>query len=204
MAALSRFQMDLTPEELDSIERWSAFAGFRTKRDFFLNAFTLFQWAAKQILLGRSICAINEATGEVRHLEMPGLAAIAAKTRPTVLSMEEFDRRSAEPGKPFAEFLPTLKRMRLAVEKKWEVTSDDEPNNELARILLGNPHLFNEVLDGVLKIRSVLATDPQSFVEGYLRDGRGRGILLEVLPHTKSSLSWFSSRSTRSSHWSRS
>ncbi len=109
MAALSRFQMDLAPEELDSIERWSAFAGFRTKRDFFLNAFTLFQWAAKQILLGRSICAINEATGEVRHLEMPGLAAIAAKTRPTVLSMEEFDRRSAEPGKPFAEFLATLK-----------------------------------------------------------------------------------------------
>ena len=93
MAALSRFQMDLTPEELDSIERWSAFAGFRTKRDFFLNAFTLFQWAAKQILLGRSICAINEATGEVRHLEMPGLAVIAAKTRPTVLSMEEVDRR---------------------------------------------------------------------------------------------------------------
>ncbi len=63
------------------------------------------------------------------------------------------------------------------------MTSGDEPNNELARILLSNPHLFNEVLDGVLKIRSVLATDPQSFVEGYLRDGRGRGILLEVLPH---------------------
>jgi hypothetical protein len=109
MAALSRFQMDLTPEELDSIERWSAFAGFRTKRDFFLNAFTLFQWAAKQILLGRSICAVNEATGEVRHLEMPGLAAIAAKTRPTVLSGEELDRQKAGPGRPFTEVLATLK-----------------------------------------------------------------------------------------------
>jgi hypothetical protein len=109
MAALSRFQMDLTPEELDSIEHWSAFAGFRTKRDFFLNAFTLFQWAAKQILLGRSICAINEATGEVRHLEMPGLAVIAAKTRPTVLSPEEFDRRTAGPGQPFADVIATLK-----------------------------------------------------------------------------------------------
>jgi hypothetical protein len=109
MAALSRFQMDLTPEELDSIERWSAFAGFRTKRDFFLNALTLFQWAAKQILLGRSICAINEATGEVRHLEMPGLAVIAAKTRPTVLSPEEFDRRTAAPGQPFVDVIATLK-----------------------------------------------------------------------------------------------
>ena len=103
MAALSRFQMDLTPDELDSIERWSGFAGFRTKREFVLNAFTLFQWAAKQVLLGRTICAINEATGEIRHLEMPGLAAIAAKTRPTVLSPEEVRRRLAEPAEPFAE-----------------------------------------------------------------------------------------------------
>jgi hypothetical protein len=109
MAALSRFQMDLTPDELESIERWSAFAGFRTKRDFFLNAFALFQWAAKQILLGRSICAINEATGEVRHLEMPGLAVIAAKTTGSVLSPEELHRRTAEPGKPLAEFLAKLK-----------------------------------------------------------------------------------------------
>ena len=30
MAALSRFQMDLTPEELDSIERWSARASSET------------------------------------------------------------------------------------------------------------------------------------------------------------------------------
>ena len=104
MATLSRFQIDLTADELDSIERWSGFAGFRTKREFVLNAFTLFQWAAKQILLGRSICAVNEATGEIRHLEMPGLAAIAAKTRPTVLSPEETRRRLAEPEEPFAEF----------------------------------------------------------------------------------------------------
>ena len=69
------------------------------------------------------------------------------------------------------------------MEQTWEVTSDDEPNNELARILVDNPHLFNEILDAVRKVRSVLLTDPQSFVEVYLRDGRGRGILLEVLPH---------------------
>jgi hypothetical protein len=126
MAALSRFQMDLTPEELDSIERWSAFAGFRTKRDFFLNAFTLFQWAARQVLLGRSICAINEATGEVRHLEMPGLAVIAAKTRPTVLSPEEVGRRTAGPAKPFAEFLATLKETSGGEEMGGDVERPDQ------------------------------------------------------------------------------
>jgi hypothetical protein len=126
MAALSRFQMDLTPDELDSIERWSAFAGFRTKRDFFLNAFTLFQWAAKQVLLGRSICAIDEATGEVRHLEMPGLAAIAAKTHPTILSPEDVRRRTAGPATPFADVIATLKETSGREEMAGDVERPDQ------------------------------------------------------------------------------
>jgi hypothetical protein len=126
MAALSRFQIDLTPDELDSIERWSAFAGFRTKREFLLNAFTLFQWAARQVLLGRSICAIDEATGEVRHLEMPGLAVIAAKTRPTVLSPEEVRRRTAGPAKPFADVIATLKEPSGGEEMGGDVERPDQ------------------------------------------------------------------------------
>ena len=77
MATLSRFQLDLSSDELSSIDRWSSLAGFRTKKEFLINAFTLFKWAAQQVLLGRTICAVNEATGEIRHLEMPALAAIA-------------------------------------------------------------------------------------------------------------------------------
>jgi hypothetical protein len=110
MTTLSRFQLDLTPAELDSIERWSAFAGFRTKKEFLLNAFTLFQWAAKQVMLGRTICAMNESTGEIRHLEMPALSAIAENNPPpTFLTPEEVRRRAALPRRPFAEFLETLK-----------------------------------------------------------------------------------------------
>jgi hypothetical protein len=110
MSTLSRFQLDLTPAELDSIERWSGFAGFRTKKEFLLNAFTLFQWAAKQVMLGRTICALNESTGEVRHLEMPALAAIAENNPPpSFLTPEEVRRRTAQPGRPFSEFLATLK-----------------------------------------------------------------------------------------------
>ncbi len=126
MAALSRFQMDLTPEELDSIERWSKFAGFRTKRDYFLNALTLFQWAARQIMLGRSICAINEATGEVRHLEMPGLAVIAGKTHATVLSPEEVNRQTAGPGRPFGDVIAMLKETRGGEEMGRDVERSGE------------------------------------------------------------------------------
>jgi hypothetical protein len=109
MGALSRFQMDLSESELQSMERLSEFAGFRTKREFFLNAFTLFQWAAKQVMLGRTICAMDEATGEVRHLEFPALQAIAAKVPPISLSPNEVRRRLAEPSRPLAEVLAELK-----------------------------------------------------------------------------------------------
>jgi len=108
MAAVSRFQLDLTANELDSIERWSTFAGFRTKREFFNNAFTLFQWAAKQVMLGRTICAMNETTGEVRHLEMPALTAIAENNPPSFLSPQEVRQRLAEPRRPLGEILSEL------------------------------------------------------------------------------------------------
>jgi hypothetical protein len=109
MGALTRFQMDLSDSELDSIERWSEFAGFGTKREFFLNAVTLFQWAAKQVTLGRTICAVNEATGELRHLEMPALAKIAEHAPPAFLTPEEVRQRAAQPGRPLEEVLSRLR-----------------------------------------------------------------------------------------------
>lgn len=108
-----RFQLDLTPDELDSIGRWSGVAGFRTKKEFLLNAFTLFRWAAKQVMLGRTICAVNEATGEIRHLEMPALSAIAdSYPPPALLSPEEVKRRAALPGRPLKEVLADIEAMR--------------------------------------------------------------------------------------------
>ena len=55
MARQSRFQMDLTSDELDLIERWSSMAGGRTKQELLLDGFTLIQWAAKQVMLGGAI-----------------------------------------------------------------------------------------------------------------------------------------------------
>ena len=132
MSNLSRFQMDLTPAELDSIDRWSAVAGFRTKKDFLLNAFTLFQWAAKQVMLGRTICAMNEATGEVRHLEMPALTAIAENSPPTFLTPEESRRRAALPGRPFAEFLATLKETPDGEMDRDVQRRDEQPTGKAA------------------------------------------------------------------------
>jgi hypothetical protein len=48
--------------------------------------------------------------------------------------------------------------------------------------LLGNPHLFHEVLEAAQKVHRDLATNPAGFVDEYQRDGSGRGFILEVLP----------------------
>jgi hypothetical protein len=65
-------------------------------------------------MLGRSICAVNEVTGEIRHLEMPALAAIAQSGPPALLSPEEVRRRIAEPRRELKEILSDLEGDRDA------------------------------------------------------------------------------------------
>lgn len=100
-----RLEVNLTADELDSIERLMSLCGFRTKKDLILNAVTLFRWAAKETLFGRLVGSIDEASGAMRYLEMPALAAIA-DSRPdmTPLSPEEIKRRLAGPAVPLSEF----------------------------------------------------------------------------------------------------
>jgi hypothetical protein len=103
MAANAPFQMELTSEQLDLIGRWSSMAGCETKQELLLDAFALFEWAAKQVMLGRKICAMDEASGEIRHAQVPALAVIADWGAPPPLTLEERRRLSAEPGYPLPE-----------------------------------------------------------------------------------------------------
>ena len=59
-------------------------------------------------MLGRTICAVNESNGELRHLEMPALSAIAEQSPPAFLSPEEVRQRIAEPGRPLGELLANI------------------------------------------------------------------------------------------------
>jgi hypothetical protein len=129
---LSRFQIDLTADELGSIERWSSMAGFRTKKEFLLNAFTMFKWAAQQVLLGRTICAMNEATGEIRHLEMPALAAIAGWGVPPRMSADEHLRRIAEAGDRLPESVFRTERERdVEAERSLDPECVGRPESHL-------------------------------------------------------------------------
>lgn len=102
MTTLHRFQIDLTKEELNSIERLGTLAGLRTKKEVILNAITLFRWAAKEILSGRTICSIDERTKAIKQLELPALTAVVDK-RIEPLTDEQVQERLATGSRRFSE-----------------------------------------------------------------------------------------------------
>ena len=98
-----RFQIDLTPEELELFERLSVVCGIRTKRELVTNALSLFRWAVKEVRNGRSICSVTDS-GEHRWLEMPALAH-AAEDYP-LLTKEEMLAAMAKPTGSLSQILP--------------------------------------------------------------------------------------------------
>lgn len=101
-----RFQMDMTREELESVERLGQLASLRTKKEVIGNALTLLKWAAKEILYGRTICSIDEATGKTKQFDLPALANIAeAGSRSPLLTPEQRAERQKELSER-AEFPP--------------------------------------------------------------------------------------------------
>jgi len=89
VSTLRRFQLDLTEDELRSIEHLGAIASIRTKKDVVLNAITLLRWATREVMYGRSICSIDERTGATKQVELPALFAVADKYSRMRAEMDE-------------------------------------------------------------------------------------------------------------------
>lgn len=105
MSTLKRFQIDLTEDELRSIDRMGSLAGLRTKKDVILNAMTLLRWAAKEIMYGRTICSVDQRTGAVKEVELPALSIIAEKHL-VPLSEAEIRHRIEDGIRPSKEAKP--------------------------------------------------------------------------------------------------
>lgn len=111
MASTHRFQIDFTKDELESLDRLGKLAALRTKREVVTNALTLFKWAAKEVLLGRIICSLDETTQTVKQLELPALTAIYEAGQATP-SPAQLEARLKEPTRLFADFAADKKRRK--------------------------------------------------------------------------------------------
>lgn len=106
----NRFQVDLNADQMQALEFLTGMAGLRTKREFFENALTLFRWAARERMQGRTICSIDAENHQIKELEMPALSAIASRGLVVPLvSEDELRLREAQPGRPLKEILSNLK-----------------------------------------------------------------------------------------------
>jgi len=108
MTTIRKFQIDLTDDELNAIDRLGTLAGLRTKKEVILNSITLFRWAAKEIMYGRTICSVDEKTQAIRQLELPALSTISDKS-PDALTSQQIQDRLSGTSRPFSEFDPTQK-----------------------------------------------------------------------------------------------
>ena len=88
MPGTTRFQIELTDDELQAINRLGALAGFQTKKEVVLNAITLLHWAAREIMYGRMVGATNRETGEFKEVELPALSIVSEKAIENVSNTE--------------------------------------------------------------------------------------------------------------------
>ena len=72
-----RIQLDLPDEQVAELDRRMAETKLRTRKDFFNNALTLFDWAIKQKKAGRVIAAIDSSQDIVKELLMPALENVS-------------------------------------------------------------------------------------------------------------------------------
>ena len=72
-----RIQLDLPDEQVAELDERMAETKLRTRKDFFNNALTLFDWAIKQKKAGRVIAAIDESQDIVKELLMPALENVS-------------------------------------------------------------------------------------------------------------------------------
>jgi metal-responsive CopG/Arc/MetJ family transcriptional regulator len=73
-----RIQLDLPDEQVAELDKRMAETKLRTRKDFFNNALTLFDWAIKEKKAGRLIAAIDESQNIVKELLMPALENVSA------------------------------------------------------------------------------------------------------------------------------
>ncbi|MBN9119961.1 MAG: hypothetical protein J0I06_12495 [Planctomycetes bacterium] len=109
-----RLQVDLTEKEHTEMERLAAMAGLKTKREFVVNALTLFRWAANELAAGRHVGSFAPGGGHVKQLEMPCLQPFVQlsdeldRASPTA---EELQARAKRPGIPAEQVLAEMRKL---------------------------------------------------------------------------------------------
>lgn len=85
----TRIQFELSDDRVKELEGLMEEVGIVTRKDFFNNALTLFEWAIKEKKAGRTLASIDEVNQRYRELVMPSLASVASSAETAEPSITE-------------------------------------------------------------------------------------------------------------------
>jgi hypothetical protein len=78
----TRVQFDMKDSKLTRLEELMNEAGIETRKDYFNNALSMFEWAIEELKKGRVIGTIDPQTGAYNQLVMPILSGIRRTVTP--------------------------------------------------------------------------------------------------------------------------
>jgi metal-responsive CopG/Arc/MetJ family transcriptional regulator len=70
---MTRIQLELPEERLHELEQLMEQTGTNTKKDLLNDALTLFEWAVKERMTGRTIASVDEQQQRYKEVVMPSL-----------------------------------------------------------------------------------------------------------------------------------
>lgn len=71
-----RLQFEITNDRMDQLDALIDKAGFPTRAQFFNAAWSLFDWAVRELEQGHIIASMDEKAGTYKEAVIPGLAAL--------------------------------------------------------------------------------------------------------------------------------
>jgi hypothetical protein len=71
-----RIQFELPEERVKALEAMMREAQIPTRKDLFINALTLFDWAIKESSAGRTIASVNNDITDYKQFLIPALTAV--------------------------------------------------------------------------------------------------------------------------------
>ena len=116
---MARINFEVDQSQVKYIESLVAKTGLKTKVGLFNTALTLFEWAVRERLAGRSICSQDLATGAIKEIEMPGFPPLDRSANPWSVPAQDASgqimrSQLSQPNAPSVKNLPQFRQAYLA------------------------------------------------------------------------------------------
>jgi hypothetical protein len=88
--------MDFTPSMVQMMDQMMDACEFKTRKELFDNAFTIFLWAVRTAQEGKDVGSFDTKTGVLEKIKFPALQAAAYNKNSNLMTASESQRSKAD------------------------------------------------------------------------------------------------------------